>query len=132
MKRGPDSIRLGIIAGEHTGLTAWPGNPNTYLDHFPLYLNVLPRCRGIAQLAIADQTGQSAEVAQRRWGQAANLRVFRDHREMIEVFRPDMVLVVLESDLAPRAIELALEANCHVLAEKPACTRLEDFERLVL
>ena len=58
MKRDPDSIRLGIIAGEHTGLTAWPGNPNSYLDHFPLYVNVLPQCRGIAQLAWPGLRGQ--------------------------------------------------------------------------
>src|SRR5262249_11710438 len=31
----------------------------------------------------------------------------------------------------PAAIDLALEAGCHVFAEKPACVRAVDFENLV-
>ena len=42
-----------------------------------------------------------------------------------------MALVTLEAVQAPPVIRAALEANCHVLAEKPSCVRVEDFEPLV-
>jgi len=42
-----------------------------------------------------------------------------------------MVLITLEPHHSPLLIETALEANCHVLSEKPACVRIEDFDRLV-
>ena len=41
-----------------------------------------------------------------------------------------MALVSLEGRLAPVSIDLALEAGCHVMAEKPACVRAEDFAPL--
>jgi predicted dehydrogenase len=42
-----------------------------------------------------------------------------------------MVIVSLESALAPPAIDAALETGCHVVAEKPSCVRATDMERLV-
>ena len=42
-----------------------------------------------------------------------------------------MALVTMEARLAPPVMDAALEANCHVFAEKPACVRLEDFASLV-
>ena len=50
---------------------------------------------------------------------------------MLRKFQPGAVLVSMEADLAPPAIDAALEAGCHVLAEKPACLRADDFARLV-
>jgi len=41
-----------------------------------------------------------------------------------------MVIVSLEAVEAPPVIRTALEAGCHVFAEKPSCTRAEDFEKL--
>jgi predicted dehydrogenase len=41
-----------------------------------------------------------------------------------------LALVTLEAVQAPPVIRAALEANCHVLAEKPSCVRAEDFEPL--
>src|SRR5438876_483608 len=32
---------------------------------------------------------------------------------------------------APPVIDAALDAGCHVFAEKPSCTHAEDFEKLV-
>jgi predicted dehydrogenase len=45
--------------------------------------------------------------------------------------QPAMALVSMEAALAPPAIDQALEAGCHVFAEKPACVRAADFEKLV-
>ena len=36
----------------------------------------------------------------------------------------------MEAKIAPPIIDLALEAGCHVFAEKPACLRAEDFAPL--
>ena len=41
-----------------------------------------------------------------------------------------MVLVTMEGVASPPVIDAALEAGCHVLAEKPACIRAEDFAPL--
>jgi UDP-N-acetyl-2-amino-2-deoxyglucuronate dehydrogenase len=41
-----------------------------------------------------------------------------------------MVLISLEASKAPPAVRAALQAGCHVLAEKPACVRVEDFRSL--
>jgi predicted dehydrogenase len=38
--------------------------------------------------------------------------------------------VSLEAVAAPPAIDAALDAGCHVFAEKPSCTRAADFEKL--
>ena len=50
--------------------------------------------------------------------------------EMLRTVRPQLVLVALESRLAPPAIRIALEHDAHVLAEKPACVRASDFAAL--
>jgi predicted dehydrogenase len=42
-----------------------------------------------------------------------------------------MVVVTLPAVDSPPAIAAALDAGCHVLSEKPACVRAEDFEPLV-
>jgi predicted dehydrogenase len=42
-----------------------------------------------------------------------------------------MALVTMEARLAPPVIGAALAADCHVLAEKPACVRVQDFVPLV-
>ena len=54
----------------------------------------------------------------------------RDHAKGL-VNQPGMALVTLEALHAPPVIQMALEANCHVLAEKPSCVKAEDFEPLV-
>src|SRR5262249_29142419 len=45
-------------------------------------------------------------------------------------FEPQLAVVSLEAVQAPPAVAAALEAGCHVFAEKPSCTRAEDFEKL--
>ncbi|MCB1237314.1 MAG: Gfo/Idh/MocA family oxidoreductase, partial [Verrucomicrobiae bacterium] len=45
--------------------------------------------------------------------------------------RPEMAMVSVEAVRAPPLIARALDAGCHVFAEKPSCVRAEDFESLV-
>jgi predicted dehydrogenase len=49
---------------------------------------------------------------------------------MLDREKPLMAIVSLEARLAPPAVEAALNAGCHVMAEKPACVRIEDFAHL--
>src|SRR5262249_31470989 len=44
---------------------------------------------------------------------------------------PALALITMEARVAPPAVKAALSAGCHVLAEKPACVRIADFEELV-
>lgn len=44
---------------------------------------------------------------------------------------PSLALISYEARLAPPIIQEALQAGCHVLAEKPSCVRVEDFRPLV-
>ena len=55
---------------------------------------------------------------------------YTDTAEMLKKEKPVMALVSLEARIAPPAIDLALDAGCHVMAEKPACLNAEDFAKL--
>lgn len=111
-------IKVGVIT-EPTG------------THMDLYFKALGACSGIQQMAIAGTSSQNFEKAQELLGgRGRDLCTFSDYREMLKSVRPEMVLVSVESYHAPERIQAAIEANCHVLTEKPPCTRLEEFERL--
>src|SRR5262245_18122622 len=55
---------------------------------------------------------------------------YRSPEELCAIHKPAMALVTMEARVAPAAITAALAAGCHVLAEKPACVRLADFQAL--
>jgi predicted dehydrogenase len=99
--------------------------------HLDAYLDSLAGCQGIGGIAVADPTGETFARAEKALsGGSRPLRTFRDRSAMLREFRPELAVVSLESHRAPEAIEPLLEAGCHVLSEKPACVRLEQFERL--
>jgi len=101
-------------------------------SHLGSYLKSLAGCQGIEQIALADETGETFGQARSiLGGRFAKLRTFREYHEMIKVIKPDMALVTLQAHRMPSAIRIALEGNCHVLAEKHPCVRIEDFEPLV-
>ena len=117
--KGKSPIRVGVITQK--------GGP-----HLSIYLKALAASEGLAGLAISDESGATFEQAESSLGQRfPDLGKFRDYRNMIDEFKPQMVLISLEAHLAPDRIRKALEGNCSVLAEKPACVRAEDFEPLV-
>jgi UDP-N-acetyl-2-amino-2-deoxyglucuronate dehydrogenase len=105
------------------GLISDPAGP-----HLQIYLDTL-RLDAVGDIGIADSTGGIFERAGKTLA-PRNIRTFRDPAEMLRTVRPQLVLVALESRLAPPAIRLALEHDAHVLAEKPACVRASDFADL--
>ena len=98
--------------------------------HLDAYFTGLAKTEEVGAVVVADPSGRSEAAARKVLG--AKLRDFvSDHSRALKGHKPGMALVTLEAALAPPVIQLALEANCHVLAEKPSCTRIDDFEPLV-
>ncbi len=98
--------------------------------HVGAYLAALAASEDCAEVVLADPDGRW-EADARRELQAKLTHVSRDPLQLLREQRPHMALVTMEARLAPPIIEAALEAECHVFAEKPACVRVEDFAPLV-
>lgn len=98
--------------------------------HVESYLAGLAATAEVGAVVVADPSGGFEAVARKTLG--AKLKAFeRDHAKALADHAPTFALVTLEAVKTPPVIEAALEANCHVLAEKPACVKAEDFAPLV-
>jgi len=114
-----NAIRVGIIT-ERDG------------PHLGIYLNSVAVCNGVAQVAVADESGSEFERARRALGGAlGEVPTYRSTAAMIDQFKPRLVIVALPAHLSPGVIRLALEAGSHVLTEKPGCVSVDQFEELV-
>ena len=98
--------------------------------HLGAYFEALARTEEVDAVYLADTSGGTIPQARKVLGEKLK-GTFADVQEMLGAAKPAMVVVSLESALAPAAIHAALDAGCHVFAEKPACVRVEDFEALV-
>jgi predicted dehydrogenase len=98
--------------------------------HLEAYLAGLAVTEEVNAVVVGDPSGASEAAAQKLLGTKLK-RFEREHARTLAEDKPVMALVTLEAVQAPPVIRLALEANCHVLAEKPACVRAEDFAPLV-
>jgi len=97
--------------------------------HVSAYLSALAATDACGEVALVDPDG--AWTGRARQALGARLGgVYTDHRRMLERERPVMVLISLEARLAPPVIDAALDAGCHVFAEKPSCVRAADFAPL--
>ena len=98
--------------------------------HLEAYLAGLAVTEEVAAVVVADPSGASEASSKKLLG--TKLKGFeRDHAKVLADHQPTFALVTLEAVQAPPVIRAALEANCHVLAEKPSCVKSEDFEPLV-
>jgi predicted dehydrogenase len=99
--------------------------------HLGAYLPALGRTDEVEAVAVADPGGHTFAQAKKALG--GKLKdTGKDALALLKQFQPQLALVTMEAALAPPVIDTALEAGCHVLAEKPSCVRAEDFEKLVL
>ncbi len=115
-KPGREGISVGVIT--HAG--------GAHLDS---YFLALASADEVAAVSLSDPGGKNVANAREALGE--KLRdVYDDPASLVRQESPAMVLVSMEAALAPPAIEVALRAGCHVMAEKPACVRIEDFARL--
>lgn len=97
--------------------------------HLPDYFAALAKIDEAESVALADASGKSVDLARTTLGEKLKA-VYKDPAELLRRFQPHMVVVSLEAVAAPPVIDAALDAGCHVFAEKPSCTRAEDFEKL--
>lgn len=84
-------------------------------------------CEGVV---VCDPSGTHFELARKVLGEKLTA-IFKDIQPMLMKAMPDMALVSMEGGNASPVIEKLLDAGVHILAEKPACTEIADFERLV-
>lgn len=112
----PDKIKVAVLTH--------PGGA-----HLGAYLTALAACEEVESVVLADPTLQTEEVARKALGTRLTA-VSKDAAELLRTEQPTLALITYEAALAPPVVTLALEANCHVLAEKPSCAHLKDFEPL--
>ena len=128
--------RRGFLHGGAASLALAQGSPTSRValivepggDHLPQHLRA-GLCEGIDEFAIADETGQTFELARQALGNRT-FRAYRDPVRMTAEFSPKLVVVSMEPRNMPAAIEVALSGGAHVVAEKPGCTALAQFEKL--
>jgi predicted dehydrogenase len=97
--------------------------------HLNYYFESLAKTAEIASVALCDPSGESQALAQKMLGDKLT-GSHKDLAAMLRAEKPAMAVVSMEAATSPPAIHAALAAGCHVLAEKPACVRIEDFEQL--
>jgi predicted dehydrogenase len=112
----PDKIKVGVITQAGGG-------------HLPDYFESLARADEVEAVALADASGKAEPTARKALGDRLQ-GVYQDGGQLLRQVQPHMVIVSLESAQAPPAIDAALSAGCHVVAEKPSCVRAADMEKL--
>lgn len=98
--------------------------------HLGAYFEALrdtPECEAVV---ICDPSGTHFAEAKKVLGEKLSA-VFTDPGSMLTKAMPEMALVSMEGVTAPPVIDKLLDAGVHVMAEKPACIDIADFEKLV-
>lgn len=98
--------------------------------HLSIYFTALAAISEVASVVLSDPDGACVEDARTRLGSKLT-KVYTDRGEMLAAEKPTMAVVSYEAKLAPVEIDAALDAGCHVLAEKPACVHPDAFAPLV-
>ncbi len=98
--------------------------------HLEAYFEALRDAPECGEVALFDSSGGSFAKAKEILGEKLSA-VFKDLDRLLVAADPDFALVSLEAVHAPPVIRRLLEADCHVLTEKPACIRAEDLAPLV-
>jgi predicted dehydrogenase len=98
--------------------------------HLDAYFSGLAATEQVEAVVVGDPSRASESAATKLLG-GKLIRFERDHAKALDRDDLSMALVTMEAAQAPPVIRMALDANCHVLAEKPSCVRAEDFAPLV-
>lgn len=98
--------------------------------HLEAYLEALRDTPECGAVVLFDPSGEAFAKGKAILGEKLSA-VFQDLGRLLAVADPAMALVTVEPIDAPPLIDRLLEADCHILTEKPACVRLADLEPLV-
>src|SRR6187549_706028 len=95
--------------------------------HLSAYIEGLAKTPEVGKVYLCDP----ATEAQVSKGLGTKLAaVYKNPAELFRHQKPQLALIPMEAKLAPPVIDAVLNAGCHVMAEKPACVRAEDFAPL--
>lgn len=97
--------------------------------HVTAYISALAATEACSEVVLADPDGAWKQRMKASLG-AKLTGDYSDYRQMLAREKPEMVIVTLEARTAPPVIDAALDAGCHVFAEKPSCIRAADFAPL--
>ena len=86
--------------------------------HLDAYLGVLAKIEEADSVVLADPDDRWPAAARKALGDKLQA-TYKDTAELLRQEKPHMALVTMEAALAPPLIDAALEAGCHVFAEKP-------------
>jgi predicted dehydrogenase len=106
-------INIGVIGCGHWG---------------PNHVRVFSQIRDSRVVACADLDSKRLEAIREQHSQ---VKVFQDYREMLRMAEVDAVVVAAPTRVHYPVVKAALEANKHVLCEKPLCTVAQDAAELV-
>lgn len=95
--------------------------------HLSAYLEGLALAPEVGTVFLAD-AGAEGPARKALGGKLGG--VYGSAKELLRAKKPKLALVPMEARLAPPVVDAALEAGCHVMAEKPACVRAEEFAPL--
>lgn len=98
--------------------------------HLEAYFEGLRDTPECGEVAVYDASGKCFPKAKEILGEKLSA-VFQDLDRLLAVADPTMALVSLEPVHAPPLMDRLLDADCHLLTEKPACVRAEDLAPLV-
>jgi myo-inositol 2-dehydrogenase / D-chiro-inositol 1-dehydrogenase len=110
-----EPVRYGIIG---TGMMG--------IEH----INNVRAIDGAEIVAIADPTPRSLDQAHVALG-GSRVEAFSDHRQLLESGLCDAVVIAAPNITHAALLDDVLDADVHVLVEKPLCTTVADCERIV-
>ncbi len=97
--------------------------------HLGAYIEALAKVPEAGTVSLCDASGGAVAAVKKGLGEKLE-DVYKSPKELFAARKPSIALITMEAAIAPPAISAALDAGCHVMAEKPACVRVEDFEPL--
>jgi predicted dehydrogenase len=106
-------INIGVIGCGHWG---------------PNHVRVFSQLRDARVVAAADLDAKRLETIRE---QHPHVETFRDYRGMLKVAGLEAVVVAAPTRVHYQLVKAALEANKHVLCEKPLCLHPQEAEELV-
>ena len=97
--------------------------------HVSAYLAALAATDQCTSVVLGDPDGHFEADAKRVLKDKLS-RSYRNVSELLKVEQPQLALITMEAAIAPPVIAAAIEADCHVFAEKPSCVSAADFAPL--
>lgn len=98
--------------------------------HLSAYIEGLAKTAEVGAVSLCDPTGATEAVVRKGVGEKMK-GSYRSLKDLMKARKPVAALITMEAKASPPAIDEALDAGLHVMAEKPACVRAEDFAPLV-